>query len=73
MKATNKAPQIENVLFNIANGVDRKSQIAANLCMPSPIGCGKKITHFEDDISKREYQLSGMCQACQNAFFVDDE
>ncbi len=33
--------------------------------------CGKVITadEFRDDLSKREYNISGMCQKCQDSVF----
>lgn len=34
--------------------------------------CGKKIdvnTEFKDELSKREFEISGMCQSCQDDFF----
>ena len=34
--------------------------------------CGKKIdveNEFHDEISKREFSISGMCQSCQDDFF----
>ena len=34
--------------------------------------CGKKIdveNEFRDEISKREFGISGMCQSCQDDFF----
>ena len=35
--------------------------------------CGKRPQGFKDEVSRREYKISGMCQACQNAFFDADE
>lgn len=34
--------------------------------------CGKKINpevEFKDDISKKEFELSGLCQSCQDEMF----
>jgi len=34
--------------------------------------CGKPIppgTEFKDELSKREFEISGMCQACQDDIF----
>lgn len=31
--------------------------------------CGKTITRFKDTLSEREYQISGMCQECQDSVF----
>lgn len=30
-------------------------------------------TEFNDELSKTEYRISGMCQTCQNKTFVDEE
>lgn len=37
-------------------------------CVNPPMGCGGEITGFRDDLSEREWQLVGMCQACQDEF-----
>jgi hypothetical protein len=46
---------------------DIAQRLEASLC---PI-CGKKvdIKKFKDRISKREYEISGMCQSCQDKIF----
>ena len=31
--------------------------------------CGKEITGFRDELSKKEFSISGMCQACQDQIF----
>lgn len=31
--------------------------------------CGKDIGEFRDSLSRREYEISGMCQECQDAVF----
>ena len=33
------------------------------------VTCGKKITKFKDDLSVKEYDISGMCQKCQDEMF----
>jgi C4-type Zn-finger protein len=37
--------------------------------------CGEKINmeDFVNEISKREYSISGICQKCQNKIFYLDE
>lgn len=51
-------------------GFDREKVIRSNKCVPAPIGCGKDITlPFKDIVSEREYQISGLCQECQDKFF----
>ena len=34
--------------------------------------CGKtvKMEEFDDELSKREFKLSGLCQSCQNKTFA---
>ena len=31
--------------------------------------CKRDITEFTDLVSKREYEISGLCQKCQDDFF----
>ena len=31
--------------------------------------CKKKITGFNDELSLKEFKISGMCQDCQNSVF----
>lgn len=47
----------------------RQTAQAHNRCMPAPIGCGEPAEHFDDETSRREYRISGLCQKCQNAIF----
>jgi len=37
------------------------------------IFCQKPVTveDFRDDISRREFEISGMCQKCQDETFID--
>lgn len=41
--------------------------VSKNLC---PF-CKKevKIEDFKDELSKKEYSISGLCQSCQDSFF----
>lgn len=41
----------------------------ASLCTT----CGKTADKFTDVLSQKEYNLSGMCQACQDGFFETEE
>ena len=44
----------------------RKSEcIAAGDC----VNCGGAAEEFDDDLSRKEYQISGYCQACQDYAF----
>ena len=42
----------------------------AGRCVPAPFGCGKEVTGFRDDLSRREFGISGLCQECQDQVFA---
>lgn len=52
-------------------GVDRAAAEEAGTCIQPPIGCGKPCppSSFRNEISRREYLISGLCQACQDSVF----
>ena len=60
-----KSPEIEKLLEGFSG---RTTAIEANLCVGSPIGCGKPATNFTDSLSEDEYLISGLCQVCQQIF-----
>jgi len=31
--------------------------------------CKQQIGEFRDELSRKEFQISGMCQMCQDSFF----
>jgi len=37
--------------------------------------CGKSVdpTSFKDELSRREFKISGLCQPCQDGFFDKEE
>jgi len=35
--------------------------------------CARPLTAFTDELSKKEYGISGMCQTCQNEVFAEPE
>lgn len=35
--------------------------------------CGKEIEGFKDELSVKEYKISGLCQECQDAVFEGEE
>ena len=35
--------------------------------------CHKPITGFKDELSRREYEISGMCQECQDKIFEEEQ
>ena len=67
-KPSEKSPQMERDLDKITENVfgrKRTESIQGNVC----VTCGGEANEFRDDLSRREYSISGMCQACQNSVF----
>lgn len=54
-------------------GVNRPEAHAAAKCLTAPMGCGGPATEFDDQLSRKEYGISGFCQACQDKIFGGDD
>jgi hypothetical protein len=63
---TKKAPEIEKFL---EQNFGRTTAINSDRCIPKPIGCGEPVGEFRDEVSRREYSISGLCQKCQDKIF----
>ena len=50
-------------------GVNREKSILDEVCVEAPIGCGKPITNFRTEADANEYEISGLCQSCQDELF----
>jgi|6_EtaG_2_1085325.scaffolds.fasta_scaffold16298_5 DnaJ-class molecular chaperone len=48
-------------------GVGRASSIARNTC----VTCKGDASSFKDELSEKEFTISGMCQTCQDEIFED--
>ena len=73
MEPTNKSNPIDSMLSSLF-GVDRVKTISEGYC----VSCDTediKATSFTDDLSRKEYAISGLCQSCQDDVFgvSDDE
>ena len=71
MEPSNKAPTIDAMLSSVF-GVDRVKTITEGYC----VSCGNEgivAASFRDDLSKKEYAISGMCQSCQDDVFGVEE
>ena len=68
MKATPKHFEIDTLISIHAGGKDRAEVIRLGKCMTCD-SVGNTHTSFRDDLSRKEYQISGMCQSCQDDFF----
>lgn len=64
---TEKANEINNMLYRII-GLDRAESISNDIC----VSCGGVVAEFRDALSKKEYTISGLCQACQDKIFGYD-
>jgi hypothetical protein len=68
MIPSKKSDEMEAALTGMF-GFDRCERIEANKCCPPPIGCGGPAVRFRDDLSAREFTISGLCQHCQDSVF----
>lgn len=61
--------ELENISLDLF-GRSRSLAMAGRGC----VTCGKSADNFRDEISRREYGISGMCQECQDSVFnIPDE
>ena len=66
---TKKSEAIEHLLRALNGGVDRRTMIDADLCAR----CAQPATEFTSELSRKEYTISGLCQACQDVEFRSSE
>lgn len=67
-----KSPAMREQLNELTAQVFGKSRsdcIAEDLC----VICGGAAAEFRNEISRREYGISGMCQHCQDKTFNEEE
>lgn len=48
---------------------DRRSSIEQDIC----VWCGNSAVEFTDELSRKEYSISGLCQKCQDKMFNTGE
>jgi len=66
MIPTKKHPDIEKLLTHMSPvGLSRQEAVARELCA----FCGGCAKSFKDGLSIREYEISGLCQTCQDETF----
>ena len=66
-----KTAGMENMLDDMAKelfGRGRKVAMDNQMC----VICGDDANHFTNELSRREYGISGMCQSCQDGVFSVD-
>lgn len=64
MEPSKKSEEMEQFLTT-ATGIDRRQSIRSNLCT----WCAGPAESFRDELSIREYKISGFCQKCQDDVF----
>ena len=67
MEATNKDITLDDMLKSFT-GKNRHQVVHEGRFMFCD-STGNIATSFSDDISRKEYAISGMCQSCQDDFF----
>ena len=68
MDASKKSPVIEALLSSLT-GVSRVGAVQEASC----VTCGGEARVFRDDLSRKEYTISAMCQDCQDKVFGCEE
>ena len=66
-----KTAGMENMLDDMAKvlfGRGRKVAMDNQMC----VMCGNDANRFTDELSRREYGISGMCQSCQDGTYSVD-
>lgn len=61
-------PEVQEFIDKLV-GQDKQAAIREDRC----VLCGKPATHFSDEVSRREFSISGLCQGCQDLAFTEDE
>ena len=64
-----KDKEIEKYLDKITKTFKFRNTRTQALQKRKCVMCTKPNFKFKDEISEKEYRISGMCQACQDQFF----
>lgn len=66
LEPSKKSPEMEAALKSMF-GIDRVNTITSRKC----VFCGVSVDEnsFKDELSKKEYTISGTCQSCQDKVF----
>jgi hypothetical protein len=62
-----KSSIIEQLLTEINSGKSRRAYIHANKC----VRCEGDASYFMNEVSRKEFTISGWCQHCQDEMFND--
>ena len=65
----NKAKEIREFLDSFTKSTFGHSRTESKVTQTCVV-CGGDANTFEDDLSRKEYEISGMCQTCQDEAFT---
>lgn len=65
---TEKSKPIEDLLTSVT-GVSRQDAASQQICT----FCKKDANSFRDELSRKEYTISGLCQTCQDSVFGGED
>ena len=71
-KPPQKSPEMERILEEMGMNIfgrSRELAAAGDQC----VSCGGPATEFRDQLSHREYEISRLCQGCQDKVFNEDD
>lgn len=63
-----KSPEMNNHLEDLSLRLFGRSR-AASIKTDTCVTCGREAKEFKDELSKKEYSISGICQKCQDGIF----
>ena len=66
---TNPLEQLKEEVAQTLFGRSRTIAMSNNQC----VVCGEFNLEFRDELSRKEYGISGMCQCCQDSVFNTEE
>lgn len=74
VEPTKKDPEIDRLIDDMAKTVNPESKgrvgsIKSGVC----VLCNQPAIEFKDELSRKEYTISGMCQKCQDDVFGGDD
>ena len=70
--SSKRSPEMQKTVDAFAKSLFGRSATDARKSFVC-VTCGKPVEGFRDDLSRKEYQISGMCQECQDSVFGGED
>jgi len=64
-----KSDQVENTINAFAQMAGHKRDRHTAILTDQCVSCDRGAKEFTDDLSRKEYTISGFCQVCQDSVF----